>query len=117
MKQLAGLGGTDKLVLALADGRTVEYSASPAQVKRIVRRGDEIAGRDTFLLKQNATVRWQAGADGAPMISMLVSAPLGAEQLEIAEIRTTRTDAIVGKWTAQSSAAPAPPEPPSTKKE
>jgi type II secretory pathway pseudopilin PulG len=102
LQQLAQVEGADKLVLALEDGRLVEYSAGPAQVERVVKRGDEIAGRDTFLLKPNSTVRWQAGAEDAPMISMLVSAPLGLEQLELAEIRTTRTDALVGKWSTQS---------------
>jgi prepilin-type N-terminal cleavage/methylation domain-containing protein len=96
--QLAGVESADRLALTLADGRTVEYTAGSAQVERVVRRGDETAGRDTFLLKPQATVRWQAGTDGAAMISMLVSAPLGTEQLEMAETRTMRTDATVGMY-------------------
>ncbi|HEY4310663.1 MAG TPA: prepilin-type N-terminal cleavage/methylation domain-containing protein [Pirellulales bacterium] len=102
LQQLAQVESADKIVLALEDGRTIEYSAGPAQVERVVKRGDEIAGRDTFLLKPSSTVRWQARAEDAPMISMLVCAPLGFEQLELAEIRTTRTDALVGKWTKPS---------------
>jgi type II secretory pathway pseudopilin PulG len=102
LQQLAQVESADKLLLALEDDRTIEYSARSAQVERVVKRGNEIAGRDTFLLKPNSTVRWQAGGEGAPMISMLVSTPLGVEQLELAEIRTTRTDALIGKWSTQS---------------
>lgn len=95
---LAGVESANQLALTLVDGRTVEYTADLAQVERVVRRGGEIISRDTFLLKPQATVRWQADSDDAAMISMLVSAPLGTEQFDLSDVRTMRTDAILGKY-------------------
>jgi prepilin-type N-terminal cleavage/methylation domain-containing protein len=90
--------GTAKLVLTLPDERIVEYTAGAAQVERIARRGSEVLHRDTFLLKPESTVQWQlAAADNASqLISMLIAAPLGSEQLDMAEQRTLRIEAMPG---------------------
>lgn len=90
--------GTATLVLRLPDERIVEYTAGAAQVERIARRGSEVLHRDTFLLKPESTVEWQLAAadDASPLIAMLIAAPLGSEQLDMAEQRTLRVEAMPG---------------------
>jgi prepilin-type N-terminal cleavage/methylation domain-containing protein len=87
----------DKIALALPGDRTVEYSWANAQIERVVRVNGEIVHQDTFPLPAGATAVWQV-ADAEPrLVTLLITMPLGVKQLELADERTMRIDAVIDK--------------------
>ena len=92
----AGTSLIHRLVLSLPEGRTVEYQSDGPNIVRVVQAGGAITHRDTFPLTAHSTAGWQLSADDPRHIALLISQPLGSQQLPLSDKRTLRIDAAVG---------------------
>jgi prepilin-type N-terminal cleavage/methylation domain-containing protein len=86
----------DEIAFVLPGDRTVEYSSSDAQIERIVRVKEEVVHQDTFSLPAGSTAGWHLADQEPYRVTLLITIPQGAKQLDPADKRIIRIDATMG---------------------
>jgi prepilin-type N-terminal cleavage/methylation domain-containing protein len=89
----------EALTLKFPDGHSVVYDFNPelARVRRRVVQNEQTFRRDTFALPRGCRIVWQAPAEGAaPLLTLVITRPVGQEPQERRATRTTRIEAALG---------------------
>ncbi len=88
---------TARFTAVLPGERKVEYRAEAGGITRIVRIGQQVKHRESYVLPINATARWEVVSSGGNVIgSLLINRPLQVNSAEPSESRTMRIDAVAG---------------------
>jgi len=86
-----------RLVLTMADGQTIEYTAEPSRLVRIARDGEERRHREVFALPDRAVVGWETEAvETNTLIIFKVVHQTGAIEAAQDAQRVHRLEAVVG---------------------
>ena len=78
---------TSRFTVTLPGERKIEYQAEPGSITRVVREGDQVKHRDSYLLPLSAMAHWEiASTGGNVMASLLINRPLLASSVEPSDI-------------------------------
>ena len=84
------------LSLALPEQRTVEYGLASQRVERVVRHGDAVLHRETYLLPASSVARWRLETGrAATMVSFLLEPGAAAPTGRSPALDTYHVDAAV----------------------
>jgi hypothetical protein len=88
---------TSRFTVTLPGERKIEYQAEPGHITRVVREGDQVKHRESYLLPPSAVAHWEiVSTGGNVMASLLINRPLLVSSIEPSDTRTMRIDAISG---------------------
>jgi prepilin-type N-terminal cleavage/methylation domain-containing protein len=101
-EQAANAQPISQFLAELAGGQRIEYLVDKSAINRIVRSGDSVSQRETYVLAPGATIGWQVASlpEGSEansrLASLLVDYPLASKTPAPSVHRQLRVDALIG---------------------